>query len=106
MKLKRIAQQCQQALQSMRQQKQMMAFTPPATYASEANTGYLAIFELGDNASPPNYTAIAEIKSFTLPLISMAEVPTTHLLSPNNTEEFIPSMIKPGKISGDGEFHR
>lgn len=81
-----------------------MPFTPPATYASLANTGYAAIFEIGTLASPPVFTAIAEIKSFTLPLISMSEISVTHLLSPNFTEEFIPSMIKPGKISASGNF--
>lgn len=81
-----------------------MPFTPPATYASQANTGYLAQFLIGNSASPPVYTAILEIRSFSSDPISMAEVPTTHLLSPNNTEEFIPSMIKPGKTEFSGNF--
>ncbi len=81
-----------------------MPFTPPATYASQANTGYLAEFQIGDSASPPNWTSIAEVRSFSADPISMAEVPTTHLLSPNNTEEFIPSMIKPGKVEFTGNF--
>jgi hypothetical protein len=34
----------------------------------------------------------------------MSEVSTTTLLSPNNTEEFIPSMIKPGKAEFQGNF--
>ncbi len=76
-----------------------MPFTPPSTVASQANAGYLAQFLIG---SPP--TAIAEVKSFTLDLISMAEIPTTTLLSPSNTEEFIPSMIKPGKVQVSGNF--
>ena len=76
-----------------------MPFTPPTTAASQANTGYLAQFLLG---SPP--AAIAEIKSFSLDPISMSEVSTTHLLSQSNTEEFIPSLIKPGKCSASGNF--
>lgn len=81
-----------------------MPFTPPTTYASQANTGYLAEFLVGTTASPPVYTAIAEVRSFSADPISMAEVPTTHLLSMNNTEEFIPSMIKPGKVEFSGNF--
>ncbi len=81
-----------------------MPFTPPSTYASQANTGYLAEFLIGNNASPIVYTAIVEIKSFDADPITMAEVPTTHLLSANNTEEFIPSMIKPGATKFSGNF--
>jgi hypothetical protein len=81
-----------------------MPFTPPATVASQANTGYLAIFQLGDFASPPNYTTIAEIKQFSADLISMPEVDNTHLLSPGNTREFVPGMIKPGKVAFSGNL--
>jgi hypothetical protein len=81
-----------------------MPFVQPAEYASQANTGYLSQFLIGTLASPPVYTAIAEIKSFAPDWISMAEIPTTHLLSLNNTEEFIPSLIKPGKVSFSGNF--
>ncbi len=81
-----------------------MPFTPPTTYASKANAGYLAEFLIGDAASPPNYTAIAEIKQFSADPISMPEIPTTHLLSLANTEEFVPGMIKPGKVSFGGNF--
>jgi hypothetical protein len=81
-----------------------MPFTPPTTYASQANTGYLAQFLVGTTASPPVYSSISEVRSFSSDPISMAEVPTTHLLSENNTEEFIPSMIKPGKTEFSGNF--
>ena len=81
-----------------------MPFSAPAQYASMANTGYLAIFNIGTTASPPVYSAIAEVRSFTSDPISMSEVSTTHLLSLSNTEEFIPSMIKPGKSEFTGNF--
>ena len=76
-----------------------MPFTPPTTVTSQANAGYLSTFLIG---SPP--AAIAEVKSFTLDLISMPEIPTTTLLSPSNTEEFVPGMIKPGKVQISGNF--
>jgi hypothetical protein len=76
-----------------------MPFTPPSTVASQANAGYLALFKIG---SPP--AAIAEIKTFNVDALGMPEIPTTTLLSPNNTEEFIPGMIKPGKVTFGGNF--
>lgn len=81
-----------------------MPFSAPTTYASQAVAGYLAQFFIGTTASPPVYTAVAEVKSFAPDPISMAEVSTTHLLSVLNTEEFIPSMIKPGKTVITGNF--
>lgn len=81
-----------------------MPFTSPTTVASQANAGYLATFFIG-SGSPVTYGAsIAEIKSFTLDLVNMAEIATTHLLSPLNTEEFVPAMIKPGKVQISGNF--
>lgn len=76
-----------------------MPFSIPTTYASKANAGYLSQFLIG---SPP--AAISEIKSFSADAISMPEIPTTHLLSLSNTEEFIPGMIKPGKVQFSGNF--
>lgn len=81
-----------------------MPFTPPANYASKGNTGYEAIFQIGSSASPPVYTPFLEIKSIALDWISMTEVPLSHLQSPLNTEEFAPSMIKPGKVTVSGNF--
>lgn len=81
-----------------------MPFSPPSTYASQGNTGYASVFKTGSAASPPVYTPILEVKAIGPDLISMSEVPLTHLLSPANTEEFSPSMIKPGKIAIGGNF--
>ena len=76
-----------------------MSFSPPSTVASQANAGYLSQFLIG---SPP--AAISEITDFSADAISMPEISTTHLLSPSNTEEFIPGMIKPGKVQFAGNF--
>ena len=81
-----------------------MPFSTPATYASRGNTGYASIFQTGNSASPPVYTPILELKTIGPDLISMSEVPITTMLSPLNTEEFSPSMIKPGKIAIGGNF--
>jgi hypothetical protein len=76
-----------------------MPFTPPTTIASLATTGYLAQLLIG---SP--LTAVAELKSFKCNWASVPDVPTSTLLSPNNTEEMLPGMIKPGTIELSGNF--
>ena len=81
-----------------------MSFTSPSTYASQANAGYLSQFLIGTLASPPVYGAISEIKQFSMDVLTMPEIDTTLLLSVNNTEEFVPGMIKPGKVSAGGNF--
>ena len=81
-----------------------MPFSPPGTYASKANTGYYAQFLFGTVASPISYSACLEIKSFKPAYVTVPEVPTTHLLSPNYTEEFFPGMLKPGTIDFSGNF--
>lgn len=81
-----------------------MPFTPPTTVASKATTGYLATLLIGSVASPLSYNVVSEIKTFHPHPISVPDVPTSHLLSPNNTEEMIPGMIKPGTIDIGGNF--
>jgi len=76
-----------------------MPFSAPSTYASKGNTGFATTFGTG---SPP--TALLELKSLNFDAISMPEVDKTHLLSPNNTREFTPGMIHPGKISLSGNY--
>jgi hypothetical protein len=81
-----------------------MPFVPPATYSSQANTGYEAQLSIGTVASPDSYVPVLEIKSFKPNYVTVPEVPTTHLLSPNATEEFFPGLIKPGTIDISGNF--
>lgn len=81
-----------------------MPFTPPSTYTSKANTGYYAVFFLGTVASPLSYNAMLEVKSIKADYFTVPEVPTTHLQSPNYTEEFFPGMLKPGTIDLSGNF--
>lgn len=81
-----------------------MPFTPPSTVASKATTGYLAQLLIGSVASPLSYNAIAELKSFKGNVITVPDVQTSHLLSPNNTEEMIPGMIKPGTVDVGGNL--
>lgn len=71
---------------------------------SQANTGYLGTFSTGTNASPPVYTAMAEIGSIKLTRYTVPEINCTHLLSPNTTEELTPGLLMPGTIELSGNF--
>lgn len=81
-----------------------MPFDPPATVVSKGTTGYLSEFSLGDNSSPPNWTPIAELKSFKLSPISVPNVDFTTLKSPQNTRELRPGMIMPGAVECSGNY--
>lgn len=71
---------------------------------SRATTGNLGVFYIGTVASPFSYNAVLEVKSFKLNLMNVPQVPTSHLLSPSATEEFIPGMIKPGTAAITGNL--
>jgi len=76
-----------------------MSFTPPTLYASQANTGAQSQFQIG---SP--LAAVSEVKTFSLDPISMNQIEVTHLLSPGNTSEYIPGLIKQGTLSFSGNY--
>lgn len=81
-----------------------MPFTPPTQYASQANTGGQSTIEIGDSSSPPTYTALLEVKNFTIGGSTMSQIDVTHLLSPGNVGERIPGRLQPGTISITGNF--
>ena len=72
--------------------------------ASRATTGNLGQFYIGTVASPLSYNALLEVKSIKTAVLTVPQVPTTHLLSPLATEEFIPGMIKPGTVTVTGNL--
>jgi hypothetical protein len=67
-----------------------------AEYESSATDWAGSTLEVGDGASPENFTAIAEVTKITFGGMKTADIETTHLLSPNAHEENIP-----GKRSTD-----
>ena len=81
-----------------------MPWTPPTTISSVANDGYGATFYIGTVASPGSYNQILEVRSFKPDFGTIPEIMTTTLLSPNATEEFIPGIIKPGKVEVTANF--
>ena len=72
--------------------------------SSKANTGYNAEFSIGSSAIPPVFTPMAEIASIKPSNYSVPSIETTHLKSPDATEEMIPGLIKPGTIALSGNF--
>jgi len=47
------------------------------------------------------FTEIAEVKSVSGPELGMGIIDVTNMQSPNNTREFLPSLIDPGEVSFD-----
>lgn len=72
--------------------------------ASRAVSGNKAVFYMGTTSSPLGYNAVLEVKSINPNFVTVPEINTTHLLSPNSTEEFFPGLIKPGKMEMTGNF--
>ncbi len=70
---------------------------------SLANSGYGAIFSLSAG-SPITYLPVNEIASINKKNFTVPPIDTTHLLSPNRTEEMTPGMIKPGTIEMTGNY--
>lgn len=71
---------------------------------TRATIGYLALFFVGDNASPTGYTAMLEVKSIKPNLATIPVINATHLQSPNATEEKLPGLILPGTVDISGNF--
>ena len=72
---------------------------------SKATTGYKATFGIAVDASPiGDYVLMAELASIKPSNFSIPSIDTTHLQSPNATEEMIPGLIKPGTIAITGNF--
>lgn len=71
---------------------------------TKATIGYLAMFFVGDSASPVGYTPMAEVKSIKPSNYTVPAIDATHLLSPNATEEKLPGLIKPGTVDISGNL--
>ena len=76
-----------------------MPFTPPTTYYSQGNSGYLGQLGYG---SPSIY--ILEIKSINNPRFTVPKLNRTHLLSVAATEEYTPGLIDPGALDLAGNY--
>lgn len=74
-------------------------------YASEGDIGYGSQFEVGQGDSPETFTAVPEVMSIT-PLVSLTTpvIKTTHLRSPDRTEEKIATISDAAAIVVTGTY--
>lgn len=71
---------------------------------SAASLGLNAVFSISDDVSPLVYVDVAEIATINFSGVSVDQVDVTHLKSPNNMQESIPGLLKPGTIDLTGNF--
>jgi hypothetical protein len=69
-----------------------MADLTDTTYEGAGIHGYLAQFLVGDDASPENFEAVADVISITPPSTDTAVIDITHLRSPGAHREVIPGL--------------
>lgn len=71
---------------------------------STATSGFGTLLKLGDEASPEVWTTIAEITGLTGPGEKLDLIECTHMESPSNYKEYIPSLVDGGEVSIDLNF--
>jgi hypothetical protein len=59
---------------------------------TKAHIGYQTLFQMGDNASPPVYATVAEVKEITGFGFTASLQEATHMESPNGYKEFVGGM--------------
>jgi Lambda phage tail tube protein, TTP len=59
---------------------------------TKARIGYGTLLQKGDNASPPNYTTIAEVKEISGFGFTASLQEATHMESPNQYKEYVAGM--------------
>ena len=73
-------------------------------YESQATDWAGSTLEVGDGASPENFTAIAELSKISFGEMSVDDVDKTHLLSPNSHQELMPGERKTGAFGIEGNW--
>jgi hypothetical protein len=59
---------------------------------TKAHIGYQTLFQMGDDASPPVYSTIAEVKEVSGFGFTATTVEATHMESPGGYKEYVASM--------------
>lgn len=67
-------------------------------------TGFGALIQKGDGASPENFVSILGVKSISGPDISRDTHDTTDMLSPSQFREFIGGLVDAGEVSFDANW--
>lgn len=69
-----------------------------------ARTGFGALLQKGDGASPENFVSILGIKSISGPDISRDTHDTTDMLNPSQFRTFIGGLVDAGELSFDANW--
>ena len=72
--------------------------------ATVGDSGFGTLLKAGDGASSESFTAIAEVKSITGPSLSMETIDATHMESPSNYREILPSFLNAGEVTLEVNF--
>jgi len=73
--------------------------------ATIGTSGFGTLLQVGDGASPTEvFSTIAEVTGLSGPSLSLETIDATHMESPNNFRELIPSLKSAGEVSFDLNF--
>ena len=71
---------------------------------SDAALGYGSLFQTGDGGSPEVWSTVAEVTNISPPRISRDAIDTSHENGPDDWEESMPGLKRPGEMSIDFNF--
>lgn len=69
-----------------------------------ATSGFGTILKIGNGATAEVFTAVSEVVNITGPGESLETIDATHMQSPSNYREFIPSLLDSGEVTLDLNF--
>ncbi len=72
--------------------------------ATVGTSGFGTLLKAGDGASSETFAAIAEVKSITGPSLSLETLDATHMESPSNYREVLPSFKSAGEVTFEVNF--
>lgn len=72
--------------------------------ATVGSSGFGTLLKRGNGATTETFTTVAEVKSISGPSLSMETIDATHMESPNNYREWLPSFLDGGEVSFDLNF--
>lgn len=71
---------------------------------TQARIGHGTTFAIGNDSSPPTYTALAEVTNITPPGIARDAVEATHMQSFEKWREFVAGLKNAGEVSLETNF--
>ena len=68
------------------------------------STGFGTLLSAGDGTSSETFTNIAEVRTINGPGLNLEIVEATHMESPGNSREYLPTFIEGGEVTFDVSF--